>query len=120
MRRQGFVDGIACAAAFFPQGALPPYVAEASAAAALKASCSPPQRKAADAIRPAASAALAGERLQKRHPGEPGVFLLFREVRWEIRLRGGCAGEMVLWHTDPAYRGRQGIAPRRGSTARVC
>ena len=57
---------------------------------------------------------------KKRHPGEPGVFLFFREVRRRICLRGDCAGEKGFWHTDLTHRGRQGIAPRRGSTARVC
>lgn len=47
------------------------------------------------------------------------MFLLFREVWRGIRLRGGCAGEMVLWHTDPAYRGRQRVAPRRGTTVNL-
>ena len=43
------------------------------------------------------------------------MFLFFWKVRRGIRLRGDCAGEKAFWHTDPAYRGRQRVAPRRGT-----
>ena len=79
MRRQGFVDGIACAAAFFHRGLCPPYVAEASAAAALKASCSPPQRKAADAIRPAACGTDSGS-----HTGKPSQNRTYAKKRQDF------------------------------------
>lgn len=37
----------------------------------------------------------------------------------EDSLAWGCAGEKGLWHSDPAYRGRQRVASRRGSAARA-
>ena len=121
----------------FSTGGFAPYVAEASAAAALKASCSPPQRKAADALRPAACGTDLGSHIgkpsqnrtsvRKKAAGNPAAFrflseLLGTRLRHFIICARGTASRLSL---GPA--GGDSLAPLAGSsslailgTERVC
>ena len=119
MRRKGEVDGMAGATAFFHRG-LCPLCGGGFRRCRFETLLFTPteeRRQMPSGLPPLRL--WRGKDCKKRHPGEPGVFLLFWEVQRGIRLCGDCAGEKGLWHSDPAHRGRQGTAPRRGSAARA-
>lgn len=93
MRRQGFVDGIACAAAFFHRG-LCPLCGGGFRRCRFETLLFTPieeRRQMPSGLPPLRL--WRGKDCKKRHPGEPGVFLFSRECGRESACVGIVLGK---------------------------